>query len=818
MMLVSLVPLGIIALLVYLNLFNSQQLARDSVDESRTEMQQKVVAVNLKNQASSMALELTGSMGDRMLDLMQMMSMPTITDILTESGSEAVANAFLEHQNEILSHFTEISVIDNESIVLASTNRELMGEELISESWWDPSQYISLEIVKDEHLVRLVIYLPVWDSLDAAESFNSMGWIVGVSELSSQSIVSAYTGYLEQGRMTVFWGDQLMADSNEPKRPFQDKLILTNAEQIAFSDISEVVVAGSEGQERRLNSGFINDDQTNVVAAYFRPGADELATVMPEMFMKVFGSTLNTSGRASQKTITVVVEQPKDVAFAPLASLEELEDNLESNTNDTLMASIWVIIGVFLMVLLVSFWLTRTLTQPIMNLHHGVREVIGGNLEHRVGRKGEDEISQLSRAFDSMTDSVKESQQMLAEVNAMLEETVEERTQELKHEIDVRKRAEEESHISADKLNTIFDSIGDGIFVVNLNGDIMDVNLAQVRMLGYASKEDLLGKSAAVFVAPKDRDRISKTMNEAFTSEIAPEVMEFTAIKSDSSEIEMEISSAVLKDSFGDVLGFVTITRDITEKKEMARQVKEQTAMLIQSEKMSSVGTMVAGVAHELNNPLTGIMMYAQHCMKRTDESDRRYGVLDDIVKEARRCSEIVQNMLTFSRMEGETAEDYPKASIPDLVEKVVSLLAYRVRAEHVEVIQEFPENMPEISMKANSIQQVLLNLIGNAIDAMSVREKKEIRISGRVKHQFAQIEVSDTGEGIPPEVLEQVFKPFFTTKPSGKGTGLGLAISRSICRQHGGDLLCRTEVGVGTVFTLWLPVEGVMQSKQDSA
>ena len=360
--------------------------------------------------------------------------------------------------------------------------------------------------------------------------------------------------------------------------------------------------------------------------------------------------------------------------------------------------------------------------------------------------------------------------------------------------------------------------MGEGVFVVNLNGDIMDINQAQIRMLGYRGKEDLIGKSALVFVATKDRERIAGIMDTAVNSEVAPDITEFTAVTHDNTEIEVEISSAALKDSFGDVLGFVTIMRDVTERNEMGRQVKEQTAMLIQSEKMSSVGTMVAGVAHELNNPLTGIIIYAQHCMKRTEENDRRYAVLDDIVKEARRCSEIVQNMLTFSRMEGEKEEDYPKASIPELVEKVVSLLTYRVRAEHVSIIAAFPEDMPDIPMKANSIQQVLLNLIANAMDAMGACETREIRVTGRVAHQFARIEVADTGQGISPDVMKEIFNPFFTTKPSGKGTGLGLSISRSICRQHGGDLLCESEIGAGTTFTIWLPMEVSRESKQEQS
>ncbi len=250
------------------------------------------------------------------------------------------------------------------------------------------------------------------------------------------------------------------------------------------------------------------------------------------------------------------------------------------------------------------------------------------------------------------------------------------------------------------------------------------------------------------------------------------------------------------------------LQKELTERKRIEKQVKEQTAMLIQSEKMSSVGTMVAGVAHELNNPMTGIIQYTQFCLRRTEEDDRRYSVLKDIEQETRRCSDIVRNMLTFSRMEVEGEEGYQNEDIAALVDRVLQLLAYRCRSEHVTITQSFGNDMQRVPMKINSIQQVFLNLIGNAIDALDQNEEKVIQVEGQMNDGFMEVSIIDNGSGIPADTLKKIFDPFYTTKTVGKGTGLGLSISHSICKQHGGSLECDTEVGIGTKFKLKLPIE----------
>jgi len=249
------------------------------------------------------------------------------------------------------------------------------------------------------------------------------------------------------------------------------------------------------------------------------------------------------------------------------------------------------------------------------------------------------------------------------------------------------------------------------------------------------------------------------------------------------------------------------LQKELFERKQAEAKLKEQTSMLIQSEKMKSMGTMVAGVAHELNNPMTGIINYAQHCIKHTEETDRKYPVLKDIEKEARRCANIIWNLVTFARMEAEGEESYHMANIATLVDRVIMLSAHRTVMDSVTITQHFDEGIPDIPVKATELEQMIFNIFSNAMDAMKDTPKKEIHVEGKVNGDFVELVISDTGKGIAPENLVKIFDPFYTTKTVGEGTGLGLSVCQSICRQHGGVITCESEVGVGTKFIIQLSI-----------
>lgn len=229
---------------------------------------------------------------------------------------------------------------------------------------------------------------------------------------------------------------------------------------------------------------------------------------------------------------------------------------------------------------------------------------------------------------------------------------------------------------------------------------------------------------------------------------------------------------------------------------------------LIQSEKMRALGTLTAGVAHELNNPMMGILNFIQYAKKKTPPTERAHEALEDAERETKRCIDIVRNLLTFSHLEKEGEESFKTTNVNTIIERVTKILSYKMRAENVELVLNLAENLPNLEAQENRIQQVMLNIIGNAIDAMKKVEKRKLIIGGTGGENIVRVTITDTGEGMSEETIEQIFEPFFTTKPTGSGTGLGLSLCESIIKDHHGQLFCQSELGHGTTFTITLPIQ----------
>lgn len=243
------------------------------------------------------------------------------------------------------------------------------------------------------------------------------------------------------------------------------------------------------------------------------------------------------------------------------------------------------------------------------------------------------------------------------------------------------------------------------------------------------------------------------------------------------------------------------------EQKQAEEALKTSQAQLSQAEKMSTVGTMVGGVAHELINPQMAIINFIGYCMKITSPDDKRYNLLQRAERQTNRCIDIVNDLLTFSHMEKE-GEEFQKGSCAAILEQVLKLLSYRFEKEQVQVNKHYAEDIPGIPMRINSIQQVFLNIIVNALDALKESEKKEMLIDIHKEDEFVRMTISDSGIGIAPEHLPRIFDPFFTTKPPGQGTGLGLSISQGIIETHEGRVTCECIPGQGTTFDILLPLK----------
>jgi signal transduction histidine kinase len=233
---------------------------------------------------------------------------------------------------------------------------------------------------------------------------------------------------------------------------------------------------------------------------------------------------------------------------------------------------------------------------------------------------------------------------------------------------------------------------------------------------------------------------------------------------------------------------------DITEKTRLEEQ-------LMQTEKLSSIGLLAAGVAHEINTPLTGISSYTQMLLKDTEEDERRRDILKKIEKQTFRAAEIVGGLLSFSRLGG---NEFMAVDINQIIHDSLSLLDHQFDRSRVRVASELDEALPPVYGNTGKLQQVFVNLFLNARDAMP--SGGELGIQTGMDDSMVVVDVSDTGGGIPGENLNRIFDPFFTTKGIGKGTGLGLAVSYGIIQEHGGGIFVESNAGKGTRFTLKLP------------
>jgi signal transduction histidine kinase len=253
---------------------------------------------------------------------------------------------------------------------------------------------------------------------------------------------------------------------------------------------------------------------------------------------------------------------------------------------------------------------------------------------------------------------------------------------------------------------------------------------------------------------------------------------------------------------------------EITARLKAEEERLELEARLRQQQKLESIGTLAAGVAHEINNPLNGILNFAQLIlMKKPDNSDiERYA--GSILRESERVSEIVKNLLAFSRQDRQT---HSPARMQDITAATLSLVRALFARDQIAVEADVPADLPSFKCRSQQIQQVLLNLLTNARDATNERfpasdAQKRIRIETRLVtregRNWLRTIVEDHGSGIPAELRGRIFDPFFTTKPKDVGTGLGLSVSYGIVRDHHGELTFESSPGHGTRFFLDLPVD----------
>jgi two-component system, NtrC family, sensor kinase len=228
---------------------------------------------------------------------------------------------------------------------------------------------------------------------------------------------------------------------------------------------------------------------------------------------------------------------------------------------------------------------------------------------------------------------------------------------------------------------------------------------------------------------------------------------------------------------------------------------------LIQAAKLAAVGEMAAGIAHELNNPLTTVSGFTELTLEELPSDSQQHADLELVLREAHRARDVVRRLLDFAR---QSERVRARSDMNEIVTDVLELVNHLLHTSGIQMFTDLPDGLPRILVDRNQIKQVILNLIHNALHAMPDGGELHITTLRRShdNHDWLTINVTDTGTGISPENLERIFEPFFTTRAKGGGTGLGLSVSYGIVAEHSGFIEAESKVGKGSIFSVWLPVE----------
>jgi PAS domain S-box-containing protein len=435
----------------------------------------------------------------------------------------------------------------------------------------------------------------------------------------------------------------------------------------------------------------------------------------------------------------------------------------------------WVTALALAMWLVFHFLLTRRTARLVA----AAEQLAEGNLGARSDLKGTDELGRLSRAFDAMALAISD-------------------------DITERKRADDALRISEASYRAIFDAAEDAIFVHDAEtGAILDVNLKACATFGYTREEFRAIDVGALGTGerPYTQEDAMGLIARAFAGEELS--VEWHGKSKDGSLRWHEVF--VKRVTIGGQDRILALAHDITERKRAAEELGRQRESLYQREKLAALGSLLAGVAHELNNPLSVVVARTVLLEERGDPATQAAAL--KIRTAAERCARIVRTFLAMARQQ---QPERGAVAVNEVVAAALDITAYAVRTSSIEVTLDLATDIPLILADADQLHQVLLNLIINAQQSLQDQPSpRRIRVTSRFDRgaDVIRVAVADNGPGIPKHLRARVFEPYFTTKPVGIGLGVGLAVSLGIVEAHGGTLTVDCPEQGGAVFTIALPV-----------
>jgi two-component system, NtrC family, sensor kinase len=339
-----------------------------------------------------------------------------------------------------------------------------------------------------------------------------------------------------------------------------------------------------------------------------------------------------------------------------------------------------------------------------------------------------------------------------------------------------------------DFSENIVESLNVGVLAVDLLGVVESWNTRMEQLFGV-TRQNAVGQSLNAVLPDELASEIASRGDEEQVSGIYKQRLQHQGLT-----LTVNVSITPLVSKSGERIGRLLLFDDVTQREHLEEQ-------MTQTEKLTSLGLLAAGVAHEVNTPLAVISNYIQMLAKQLPDNDPKQVLIEKIVKQTFRASEIVNNLLNFSRTGAAQAVDI---DVNRVVEETLSLVAHPLKTSQIQVVRQFGEGLPAVRGSANKLQQVFLNLFLNARDAMPSGGMLEIRTGAH--NGSVEVEIVDTGAGIPREHIHRIFDPFFTTKAVGRGTGLGLSVTYGIIKEHAGKIDVRSTPGKGTSFHVEFP------------
>ncbi|MDQ5985318.1 MAG: Sensor histidine kinase RcsC [Syntrophus sp. SKADARSKE-3] len=383
---------------------------------------------------------------------------------------------------------------------------------------------------------------------------------------------------------------------------------------------------------------------------------------------------------------------------------------------------------------------------------------------------------------------------------------------EIVSDITERKQSEEALRQSEERYRNIIETMEDGYFETDLEGNITFANEAMLRIFGYA-RDEFMGVNHRHYSTPAEAKRIFDAFHELYLTDVPIKIFDHEIVRKDGQIRHVEVSTSLLKDALGRPIGFRGINRDVTDRIRMSEEKKKLTKQLNQAQKMEAIGTLAGGIAHDFNNLLMGIQGYTSLMLLSLDPTHAHHEKLKAIEQQVQSGADLTKQLLGFAR--GGRYEVTP-TDINALISKTAAMFG-RTKKE-IRIHEKYAKDLWIVETDRGQMEQVMLNLFVNAWQAMPgggslYLETQNVYLDDAylkpydvISGPYTKISVTDTGFGMDEKTLQRIFDPFFTTKEMGRGTGLGLASAYGIIKGHSGFINVYSEKGHGTTFNLYLP------------